>query len=101
MPSRLLGLTFAVAGNFGTSFGEWAQYISKTKMSNVDFLSVCGISAIGLTDIVETEHSQNGDLTRDYLYKAEQEIRALLALIDRSRYVWFAIVAVAIVLGWL
>lgn len=101
MPSRLLGLTFAVAGNFGTCFGEWIEYIGKTKMSNIDFLSVCGVSAIGLTEIIEDEETKNGEPSRDYLYKAEQEIRALLALIERSRYVWFAIIAVAIVLGWL
>lgn len=104
LPARLLGLTFAVAGNFGTCFGEWAQSILQTKMSNVDFLSVCGVSAIGLTDIIEDENIYNtetDELSREYLHKAEQEIRALLALIERSRYVWVTIVAVAIVLGWL
>lgn len=101
LPARLLGITFAVAGNFGTCFGEWVQYITKTNMNNSDFLSVCGVSAIGLTDIVEDENtrSDTDDLSRDYLYKAEQEIRALLALIERSRYVWIAIVAIVIVLG--
>ena len=104
LPSRLLGLTFAVAGNFGTCFGEWALRILQTKMNNADFLEACGMSAIGLTDIVEDEDIRNtdtGELSRDYIYKAEQELRALLALIERSRYVWIAIVAVAIVLGWL
>lgn len=101
IPARLLGLTFAFAGNFGTCFGEWVEYISQTKMSNMDFLTVCGVSAIGLTDIVEEEEGKSDEPSRDYLYKSEQEIRALVDLIQRSRYVWVAIIAVAIVLGWL
>lgn len=104
LPARLLGLTFAVAGNFGTCFGEWVDRVMQPKMNNSVFLEACGMSAIGLTNIIEDDNIHNaetGELTRDYLHKAEQELRALLALIERSRYVWVAIVAVAIVLGWL
>lgn len=101
LPARLLGLTFAVAGNFGACFGEWSEYAFKFHLSNMDFLAICGMSAIGLTDIVEEDQHQDGELSREYLYKTEQEIRALSALVDRSRYVWFAIVSVAVVLGWL
>lgn len=84
LPTRLLGLTFAVAGNFTLCFKTWVSAIGDWKKPTAAVLFNSSLAAIGMSE------RQLGDSS------AEQQaghLETLQSLMVRSLVVWMILVA--------
>ncbi len=79
IPARLVGLGYALAGNFVKGFQQWMHYAGRGLASNQDLLIMSGLAAM--------------DINPDTPADAEQA-RQTLRLIDRSLIVWIVVIAI-------
>ena len=79
IPARLVGLGYALAGNFVKGFHQWIHYVGGGLSSNQDLLIVSGLGAMDI----------NSDASAD-----AEEAYQVLRLIDRSLIVWLVVIAI-------
>lgn len=86
LPARIVGLGYALAGNFSKGFTEWMQYLKGGLNSNQDLLISSGVGAMGLDPEGESD---------------PEEARQVLRMIDRSLIVWLVIIAIFTLGSWI
>lgn len=79
LPARLLGLTYALAGNFSPAFDEWKKYAKKEVGYNEILLQETGEKALA------------GTFSETAL--PEEKSREIIRLIDRSLTIWIVLAA--------
>lgn len=80
VPSRLLGLSFALAGDFGVVFKEWLKLLPQGIADNRTVITVCGTAAMS----TETKTADDA-----------------MALIQRTILVWLVVMALITVGRWI
>jgi AmpE protein len=89
IPSRLLALTYAVAGSFDDAFEDWRAYYERTSASffsaSENILAAAGIGAI------RRRCPEDDKLT---------SVRAARDLLRRTLVVWITIIAALTLVGW-
>lgn len=78
VPVRLLGLSFALAGNFGAVFKEWFKTLSQGIVADFGLLTACGSAGIA---------AQNADEAQ--------------GLLQRALVIWLIIMALARIGIWI
>ena len=86
LPARIVGLGYALAGNFSKGFSEWMQHLKGGLNSNQDLLISTGIGAMGLDPEGESD---------------VEEARQVLRMIDRSLIVWLVLIAIFTLGSWI
>ena len=104
--ARLLGLTFALAGDFEAGFKRLRELFFASKRSALELVVLCAHAATGTgykavvvrdsqevgemnTLIIDLEDGANGLSSR----KCAQQIEDLVALLDRSQIIWISTLA--------
>ncbi len=112
VPARLLGLTFALAGQFEATFKRLRHYAADAQSSAVAVVLVCANAAIGRTQsallvhdsedrdsvntlVIHVEHEGEPLTTQQYA----QQIEDVLNLLDRSQIIWVSALALLAVYG--
>jgi AmpE protein len=89
IPSRLLALTYAVAGSFDDAFEDWRAYYERTSASffgaSENILAAAGIGAI------RRRCPEDDKLT---------SVRAARDLLRRTLVIWITIIAALTLVGW-
>jgi len=99
LPSRLVGLTFAIAGNFMVCFDTWTHAIFNWREATVDVLHRSGLAALGVCSLDEVHQvTESTPDTRD-LGACAGEIQTISDLIVRSLIVWVVMVAIVTIFG--
>ena len=91
LPVRLLGLTFALTGNFVQTFKQWWQSMLDIDMHSKAFLNRCRESAL---------HREDEETTDNFFQTTAEELQAVDDLAFRSALFWISILAVTTLLGW-
>lgn len=78
VPVRLLGLSFALAGNFGAVFKEWIKTVLQGITTDLSLLTTCGAAAMA---------NQNTEETK--------------ALLQRALLIWLVVMALAQIGIWI
>ncbi|MYM64719.1 regulatory signaling modulator protein AmpE [Pseudomaricurvus sp. HS19] len=86
---RLLGLTFALSGNFSGALGNWRQWLWDVEKSSAEAMSFAVLGALNIN---------SSELTREHIN--EQELEALIPLLRRSLLLWICALAVLSLMGW-
>ncbi len=78
VPVRLLGLSFALAGNFGAVFKEWMGKLFQGIVADFNYVSACGSAAI-----------------------SPQGPQEAIALLQRTLLIWLVVMALARIGIWI
>ena len=97
LPSRLVGLTFAIAGNFTVCFKTWADVIFSARASTVTVLHRSGLAALGVCTIENSEAIETTPDAND-MEACAGEIQTIQDLISRSLICWVIVVALLTIL---
>lgn len=94
LPVRLLGLSFAVAGNFGSCYHVWREHLGGNSFGTAERLRLYGIAALGESE----QLVGGGDCSEAVaLERAIEQIRALQSLLSRAAVVWLLAIAVYLI----
>lgn len=101
IPLRLVGITFSLTGNFVRCFDNLkSSFWSLGKEKGSDDLlysyARCALSDLQLSELLNEDEADADEQTQARLLKAA-EIRAQLALLERSQAVWLIVLAVVTV----
>ena len=109
VPARLLGLTFALAGQFEATFNCLRRYVTNARSIAMEVVLACANAAIGRTQRAVHVHDsvEMGTVVIDLEGEAEplttqqyaQEIEDVLNLLDRSQIIWVSALAFLAVYG--
>ena len=88
LPLRLMGITYALVGQFGASFQLWCKQFFTGFEHTREQAAECGLVASGLTEAVSEP------LT-------EETVRQIESLISRSLFVWLVVVALYVIGTWM
>ena len=112
VPARLLGLTFALAGQFEATFKRLRDYAMDANSSAIEVVLVCANAAIGRTQSALLIHdSEDEDSVNTLVIDIEregkplttqqyaQQIEDVLNLLDRSQIIWVSALALLAVYG--
>ncbi len=109
VPARLLGLTFALAGDFEAGFARVRASLSESRSSGSDIVVDCALAAIGSHHKALLVHESREDdtLVIDLEEQGEGisalhmalQIDHLVHLLDRSQIVWVAALAALAIYG--
>lgn len=112
VPARLLGLTFALAGQFEPTFNCLVRYLTDVRSSAMQVVVLCAGAAIGRKQQVLVVHdSADEDLLNTLVIEAEpeseplttaeyaQQIENVLNLLVRSQIIWVSALALLAVYG--
>lgn len=97
LPVRVLGFTFAVAGNFARCFQSWVDAIFSWDKPTGQVLNSAGLAALGVCSVCYDEENAAQIAAPDYAQlrsEYEQEITMIQDLMIRSLVVWLVIMAV-------
>lgn len=94
LPVRLLGLSFAVAGNFGSCYRVWREHLAGDRFGTAERLRLYGIAALGESEDLAGQAEQPGAVEID---RAAEQIRALQSLLSRAAVVWLLAIAVYLI----
>lgn len=89
LPVRLLGLAFALVGNFAEVFPVWLSSVFASPASNAAYLDKLAQAALSMPldlEVVEDDDTES--------------IEGLVSLLDRSLVVWLAVLLVLVVASW-
>ena len=92
LPTRILGFTFAVAGNFTLCFKEWLDAVLNWNMPTQDVLQKSGMAALGVC-MVDSNARQEAVSTDALISAYADELETIQDLIIRSLVVWIIAVA--------
>lgn len=95
LPSRALGLTFALAGNFNTAVQAMESFWLELSCSPADFLARSSAGALEWVPLSLSEDATNAE-REAFITMAEEDIRGLLTLIARSGMLWMAVFALGV-----
>lgn len=103
VPVRLLGLSFALVGHFGSVFKPWmAELFSGIKTDQqqvIDWgLAALQVKDVGVQDVNESEHLSSAKATSSDPSVAAEYV---LVLIDRSLLVWLVAMALITIGVWI
>lgn len=112
MPARLLGLTFALAGQFEATFNCLRRYAMDTASTAIEVVMACASAAIGNAQKTLLVHNaEEGDSVNTLVIDIEregeplktlqyaQQIEDILNLLDRSQIIWVSALALLAVYG--
>lgn len=112
VPARLLGLTFALAGQFEATFNCLRRFGADADTGAIEVVSACASAAIGRTRNALLVHdSEDEDSINTLVIDIEregeplttvqyaQQIEDILNLLDRSQIVWVSALALLAVYG--
>jgi AmpE protein len=94
LPVRLLGLSFAIAGNFASCFRVWRQQMTRSGFSSPTMLRLCGVAALGEDEAFSSQQSTSVAQAELAVTRASKQILELYALLRRSAVVWLVAMAV-------
>lgn len=89
LPARTAGFGFALAGSFVGAIHAWRCEPLDWSRPSREFIEAVGLGALAYQEEDEVQDSLSS------------ELHATLELIQRSRYVWLAVLAVLTLLGWI
>lgn len=95
LPSRLLTLSFALAGNFGSCYKAWRRHLLGGSSIPV-MLGSCGIAALGDAEELACQQPCKEVQRQQAIDQAYNQLRALLLLASRSAIVWLVSIAVLV-----
>ena len=112
VPARLLGLTFALAGEFEATFNCLRGYATEAQSTAAEVVLACANTAIGRTQKPLSVHdSEDKDSVNTLVIDIEreseplttlqyaQQIEDVLNLLDRSQIIWVGALALLAVYG--
>lgn len=112
VPARLLGLTFALAGQFESTFNCLRRYFFYTAKSAQELVIRCAYAAIGKKQrslLVRDTEGERGSSSLVIDFEGEdevisteqyaQQIEDILSLLDRSQIIWVSALALLAVYG--
>ncbi len=86
---RLLGLTFALSGNFAGAMSNWRQWLGDLEKSSSEAMSFAVLGALNIN---------SSELSQERIN--EQELEALIPLLRRSLLLWICALALLSLMGW-
>lgn len=86
IPLRLLGLTFALVGQFSVTFSYWYQNLLVGLEQGREQTAACGLMAISLESSQGTPN--------------QEQVTAIEGLINRSLWIWLVVIAVFTIGHW-
>lgn len=105
--ARLLGLTFALAGDFEAGFKRLRELFLATKRSALDVVVLCAHAAAGtgFKAVVVSDSQEEGEMNTLVIdldaganvispRECAQQVEDLMALLDRSQIIWISALAV-------
>lgn len=95
LPARLMGVTFAIAGNFAQCFKEWNSTLLNWSMSSEEVLHRLGMAALGVCE-TDAEASSATPVTDQDIARMAEEIETIQALIVRTLVITIVICALVI-----
>lgn len=99
IPVRLLGLSFALVGNFVVVFKEWMKSLSSGILQTQDLVVSWGNAAIGKE--IKPASSQTEDaLSTSKMIVSSVSIEDAIALVDRALLLWLVVMAVFTIGFW-
>lgn len=96
IPSRLLGLTYGLAGNFVRALPVWQRYLWQTETSSADVLFNVACSSLSSNGEEKQWHN-----VEDNAALAAKELEEWHSLHLRSMSIWMVAIAVATIGGFL
>lgn len=97
LPVRLLGFSFALAGNFASCYRMWREQFNVGGHTAPVLLRMCGIAALGEDEELACQQPCPEPERKAAIDQAIGQVRGLESLLQRSAVVWLVAMAVAIV----
>ena len=86
LPARLLGLAFALTGNFANCIGAWREHLS-------EWLAVPGLLASYAAHALDSAVANAAEDGSHFVERAANELAELVALLSRSFIAWLLLFA--------
>ena len=96
LPVRLLALSFALAGNFASSFKAWREQISTGGFSAPVLLRICGIAALGEDEDLACQQTGSADQRQVSIDQGARQMLQLRFLLQRTAVAWLLVMALII-----
>lgn len=97
LPSRCLGFSFVLAGNYVAGIKAWLRGLWDFKLSTQDYLLSTGLESLELQEC----HQRLQELSAESLAKTtEQEVHEVQNMLFRCAVIWLVIFALMSLMGW-
>lgn len=96
LPVRILALSFALAGDFASSFRAWREQISTGGISAPVLLRICGIAALGEHEVLACQQACSTDQRQAIIDQGAGQMVRLRFLLQRTAVAWLLVMALII-----
>jgi AmpE protein len=90
LPARLLGLSYALIGNFDACLDAWRAQAMQSQADTAELIEACGDAALGAAVSPPAEPESRDDLIR----RGARDIDAIESLQRRALVLWVVVIAV-------